>query len=147
MVKVLDSAVGARVVIASDDHCPPHVHSHHKAEGWIVRLWFAFESDAVGVLSIAPTERAVRQWQLNQMLDEMATHLGVLRRVWWDSQGTTCLENRWMVRQSQARWAVAVEERPGAKQARSAVYEAAREITTVTFSDGTKVDIGHGGIT
>ena len=108
-------------------------------------MWFAFESDAVGVLSIAPTERAVRQRQLNQMLDELATRLGALRRVWWDSQGTTCLENRWMARRSQNQWVVVDEARPEAKQVRSAMYDAARAMTTVTFTDGLKARIGRGG--
>ena len=42
MAKVFDPDTGARVVIVSDDHCPPHVHAAHRAERWGVRIGFSF---------------------------------------------------------------------------------------------------------
>ena len=56
-MKVLVSKTGARLIIASDDHCPPHVHARYREEGWVVRLWFCFASNAVGVLDIADRRR------------------------------------------------------------------------------------------
>jgi hypothetical protein len=144
VAKLLDSATGARVVIASDDHCPPHVHSGHKAEGWVVRLRFSFDAQPVGVISITPTELAVRQRQLNQMLDELAAHLHGARKLWWEGKGTTCLENKWMVRIAPGSWAVVTERRPGAKQVRSANFEVMTGRTTVTFADGAEVVIEDG---
>ena len=144
MAKLLDSKTGARVVIASDDHCPPHVHARHKEEGWVVRLWFAFESDLVGVMSIAPGEAAVRQRQLNQMLDEVVAKLRDFRKVWWETRKTTCLENKWMVRIAPGGLAVLNERRSGAKQVRSAKYEVVTGKTAVTFADGTEASIASG---
>jgi hypothetical protein len=100
MAKLWDSITGARLVIASDDHCPLHVHARHKAEGWVVRLWFSFESNSAGVMSIAPTANTVRQRQLNQMLDEIVTCRDACRKIWWEGKKTTCLENRWVMRVS-----------------------------------------------
>ena len=60
MAKLYDSGTGARVVIVSADHCPPHVHAVHKGEGWVVKLWSSFGSADVRTLEIAPTEGAVR---------------------------------------------------------------------------------------
>ena len=144
MVKLLDSKTGARVVIASDDHCPPHVHARHKEAGWVVRLWFSFESEAAGVMSIAPAEHAVRQRHLNQMLDELVGNLRNARKAWWDGKRTTCLENKWMVRISPGRLAVLDERRADARQVRSARYETLTGKTTVTFADGTADDIDSG---
>jgi hypothetical protein len=144
VAKLLDSRTGARVVIASDDHCPPHVHAGHKAEGWIVRLWFSFDSEAVGVMNITPTEHAVRQRQLNQMLDELMVNLRDARKIWWEGKQTTCLENKRMARTEPGSWAVLNERRSGAKQVRSASYEAETGKTTVTFADGTEVVIDNG---
>ena len=109
-----------------------------------MRLWFSFGSPAVGVMSIAPSERAVRQRQLSQMLDELAVHLSDARRMWWDGKRTTCLENKWMVRIAPGSWTVSSERRSGAKQVRSATYRATTGETTVTFADGTEAGIASG---
>ncbi len=109
-----------------------------------MRLWFSFGSPAVGVMSIAPSERAVRQRQLSQMLDELAVHLSDARRMWWDGKRTTCLENKWIARISPARLSVLSERRPGARRVRSAHYDGATGRTMVTFTDGTEDRIEGG---
>lgn len=96
------------------------------------------------MMNIAPTEAAVRQRQLNQMLDELTANLRNLRKVWWEGKSTTCLENKWMVRSPPGSWAVLNERRSGAKQVRSANYEVTTGKTTVTFADGTEAGIGSG---
>ncbi len=65
MAKAFISGTGASVVIASNEHCPPHVHAMHREEGWVVRLSFSFLSAVVEVMSVAPNENRVRQKQLN----------------------------------------------------------------------------------
>ena len=96
MATLFISVIGARVVIATDDHCSPHVHALHRGEEWIVRLSFSDVTVEAGVLSIAPTEQAVRQRQLNQLLDEVEAYVAKCRRVWWEIKGTTCLPNKWV---------------------------------------------------
>ncbi len=95
-------------------------------------------------MDIGPTEHAVRQRQLNQMLDELAANLRGARKLWWEGKRTTCLENKWMARIAPGSWTVLDERRSGAKQARSANYEAMTGKTTVTFADGTHADIESG---
>ena len=107
-----------------------------------MRLWFAFESQQTGVLSIAPTTGAVRQRQLNQMLAEIAALPHQLRAVWWDTQGTTCLEGKWLL---PGPWSVVPQRRPGARQVRAARYDSAHDTTTVTFTDGSTVRLNDGG--
>jgi len=147
MAKLYDSKVGARVVIVGADHCPPHVHAAHKGEGWVVKLWFSFGSESVGVLEIAPTEGAVRRRQLNQLLDELAGHLRACRKLWWESKDTTCLENQWLVRVRPGRWEMPGQQRAKAKQVRMADYDVGSLTTTLTFWDGTEdiIEIGDGG--
>lgn len=144
MAKLFVSETGARVVIASADHCPPHVHALHKEERWVVRLWFSYGSQAVGVLSIAPNEGAVRQRQLNAMMAEVGGNLSGCRRLWWDGKRTTCLENKWMTLPSPGQISVLDEQGPGAKQVRSAEYDAGTRVTRMTFQDGSEHRIESG---
>ena len=138
VAKLYDSGTGARVVIVSADHCPPHIHVAHKGEGWVVKLRFSFGSEAVGVLEIAPTEGAVRRKQLNQLLDELAGRLRDCRKLWWDGKGTTCLENQWLVRVRPGRWRMPGQQRAEAKQVKRADYDAAALTTRLTFWDGSE---------
>ncbi|MDR3525606.1 MAG: hypothetical protein P4L66_16060 [Acetobacteraceae bacterium] len=144
MAELFKSTTGAKVVIASEDHCPPHVHALHRAEGWVVRLWFSFASRDTGVLSIAPTTGAVRPKQLNQMLDEISANLAACRKLWWHSMGTTCLENKWALLTSANHLAILNRRQNEAKRVRSAAYDAATHILKVTFTDDTQAVIGNG---
>ena len=144
MAKLFVSETGARVVIASADHCPPHVHAVHKEERWVVRLWFSYGSRAVGALSIAPNEGAVRRRQLNAMMAEVGGNLSDCRKLWWDGKRTTCLENKWVARPFPGAVSVLDEQGPGAKQVRSAEYDAGTRVTRMTFQDGSEHRIENG---
>jgi hypothetical protein len=69
MATLFISGTGARVIIASDDHCPPHVLAFHRTEGWIVSFVVPMRPSRLVVLSIAPTGQAMRQRQLNRRSD------------------------------------------------------------------------------
>jgi len=144
VVKVLVSKTGARLVIASDDHCPPHVHARHREEGWVVRLWFSFASNAAGVLDIAPTDAAVRQRQLNQMLDEVAANVNACRKIWWEGKTTTCLENKWLERAGPQEMTLLDRRQTGARQVRAARYDVQTCKTFLIFLDGTEDSIESG---
>jgi hypothetical protein len=139
-VDVFISGTGARVVIASDDHRPPHIHAFHRAEGWIVRLWFSYASVDAGVLSIAPTGQAMRQRQLNQLLDEIEDHKATCRRIWWHVQGTTCLPNKWVVAASGG-LTVLDAWRTGARQIEAAFYDSAADATRIVFRRGGEMTV------
>jgi len=128
------------VVVASDDHCPPHVHSFHRGEGWIVRLWFSCVSAEAGVLSIAPTEQAVRQRQLNQLLDEVEDHVATCRHVWWETRGTSCLPNKWAL-VVPGGLTVLDAWRAGARQIAAAFYDSEADATRVVFRRGGEMTI------
>lgn len=144
MAKVFDSDTGARVVIVSDDHCPPHVHAAHRAEGWVVRIGFSFALSAPWIMSIAPSPIAVRQRQLGTMLLEVAAAQADCRRLWWDTQNTTCLENKWVVHALSRPIHMLDERLAGARQIRIAAYRALGRATIVTFFDGSQDYIGGG---
>jgi hypothetical protein len=144
MPNVFPSATGARVIIASNDHCPPHVHAGHKEEGWVIRLWFSFTSDDVGVLSIAPTEHAVRRRQLNQICDELAAELIACRELWWNTQKTTCVDGMWALRVPPNDVTVLNERQAGAGRLTSATYDPRTRMTEVTLADGTRGFVGRG---
>ncbi len=136
MATLFVSGTGARVVIASADHCPPHVHALHKEEAWVVRVWFSYGSKAVGVLSITPNKDAVRQRQLNTMLAEIGGSLRDCRKLWWEGKRTTCLENKWVALLSATGISVLDEPRPGAKQVRSAEYDVGTRVMSMRSWDG-----------
>ena len=144
MAELFKSATGAKVVIVSEDHCPPHVHALHRAEGWVVRLWFSFASRDTGVLSIAPTNGAVRPRQLNQMLDEISAHLAACRKLWWDNMRATCLENKWALLVPPDRLVILDRRQSGAKRVRLAAYDDATQTLKVTFTDDSQAVIGNG---
>ncbi len=144
MATLFVSRIGARVVIASDDHCPPHVHAFHRGEGWVVRLWFSYASADAGVLSIAPTNHAVRQRQLNELRDEVAEHLAACRRVWWDTNGTTCLPNKW-VHAVSGETVVLDGWHAGARQVETAIYDGKADVTRIVFWVGGGMTVGGDG--
>ena len=141
MAKVYVSETGADVVIASNDHCPPHVHVLHRGEGWLVRLWFSYVSEAVGVRDIAPTERAVRRPQLKRLLNELQDNLAACRKLWWETRATTCLENKWVVRLASGCLEVLEARRRSARQVRSATYDASTQMMSVEFRDGAEEQV------
>lgn len=126
------------MVIASDDHCPPHVHAGHKGEGWIIRICFSYASSDVVVMSITPTQDAVRQRQINDLLDELIQHLCICRKIWWEGKGTICLDNKWVIAVSSTEVDVLDRPRVGAKRVRSADYDVATRATKLSFWDGTE---------
>jgi hypothetical protein len=140
MATLFVSATGARVVIASDDRCPSDVHAFHRSEGWIVRLWFSYVAAKAGGLSIAPTELAVRQRQVNRLLDEVEDHSALCRRVWWETRGTTCLPNKWALAIS-GDLAVLDAWRAGARQIRAAFYDGEADATRIVFRSGDEMTI------
>jgi hypothetical protein len=140
MPTVFTSVTGARAAIASDDHCPPHVHALHRGEGWLVRVEFSYVSTRAGVISIEPSTRAVRQRQLNQLLDDVEAHLAACRRVWWNIRGTTCLPNKWMmVHGNTVR--VLDERQPDARRVKTVLYDSSADTTRVVFWVGSDVVI------
>lgn len=144
MAKILQSATGATIVIASNDHCPPHVHAWHRSEGWIVRLAFSFATNTASVLSIAPTSNAVRQRQLNEMLDEISAHTPQCRAAWWSAMATTCLENKWAIATSGRDLQWLEERQPAAQQVLTATYRPLENRTIVIFKDGSKMILTDG---
>jgi hypothetical protein len=140
MATLFTSGTGARVVIVSDDHCPPHVHAFHRGERWVVRLWFSYVSADAGVLSIAPTEQAVRQRQLNELLDEVQARVVACRRIWWEIKGTTYLPNKWAIVLPDGLM-VLDAWRAGARQIQAACYDSEGDTTRILFGRGSELTI------
>ncbi|HTW68606.1 MAG TPA: hypothetical protein VME47_01850 [Acetobacteraceae bacterium] len=140
MPTVFSLANGVRVAITTNDHCPPHVHAVHQGEGWLVRVEFSFVHARVRVHSIEPTPGAVRQRQLNRLLQAVEGQLAACRRVWWTIRGTTCLENKWLVMQSDG-MSVAEEASPNARRVKGAYYDSDADFTKIAFRVGGNVTI------
>lgn len=102
-----------------------------------MRLGFSYASNAAEVLSIAPTEGAVRQKQLNRMLDEIVSNLQTCRELWWNSNKTTCLENQWVLSAS-SELCVLSKDEVGAKQVWAADYDVATQKLVLKFWDGSE---------
>jgi hypothetical protein len=116
------------------------VHALHRGEGWLVRVEFSYVNTRSGVITIEPSTRAVRQRQLNQLLDDVEVHLPACRRVWWDIRGTTCLPNKWMMVQANT-VRVLDERQPDARRVKAALYDNNADTTRIVFWIGSDIVI------
>jgi hypothetical protein len=138
MSRVFVSAgTGATVYVFSNDHCPPHVSARHRGEEWIARVRFSHLSDAAELWSIEPIRNAPTQRAINRLLDEVRAELRACRRIWWNTQHTTCIEHQWVLVSTDGSVAPSVERVPEAKQIVQAIYEADTERLRMQFPDGT----------
>ena len=148
MPTIFRSAVGAKVIIAADDHCPPHVHVWHRGEEWVVRMTFSFIDQRTNVLTIVPSEGEVSQRQLNTLAEEIAAHLPACRAIWWKLRGTTCLENQKVLMRPSGGYALTTDERPDAKRIALATYDTAEQALAMRFWGGgaATMPVGEGAI-
>ncbi len=130
-------ANGAGVYVFSDDHCPPHVHARHRGEGWVVRARFSYLSDFVALISVAPLKNMPLQRIINQLLDDIQTHLKNCRRSWWEIRGTTCLTNQWAVPHQSGTIEISAPDQGSAKQIMAAEYDVDKDWLHIVFRDGT----------
>ena len=132
----VSTSSGAEVYVFSDDHCPPHVHAHHRREGWIARVSFSYVDEAIALMSIAPMRNAPLRRVVNRLLDDIQERLGDCRRVWWTIRGTTCLANQWVVVLPDGRAEPRPKRTKDAQQIADAVYEPSSGELEVRFRDG-----------
>ena len=135
---------GAGVHVFSDDHCPPHVHARHRAEGWVARVKFAYLGRSVELLSIAPVRNIPLRRAVNRLLDDIEGELAAGRRSWWALRQTVCLANQWAVFQASGLIELASETTKGAKQITEAVYRPEQDRLRATFRDGTTINVSTG---
>ncbi|HKM64885.1 MAG TPA: hypothetical protein VJY39_20595 [Acidisphaera sp.] len=139
----VSEATGAAVYVFADDHCPPHVHTRHRGEGWIARVGFSYTGSTVELISIAPLSNVPLPRVVNRLLDDVRAELPACRRSWWAIRQTTCVENRWCVLRAGGIEMLKGRVR-GAKQIAGAWYDPAREWLHLTFRDGTTADVSIG---
>lgn len=87
----------------------------------------AFLDDAVDVMSIAPSERAVTKPQLKTLIGEVSEAIDMCRASWWAIQRSTCLENQQMVPGA---------PRDNATTIRTVEYDTENRTLLITFWDG-----------
>jgi hypothetical protein len=132
---------GALVYVHSHDHCSPHVHALHRAEGWTARVGFSYVDCTVELMSIAPTDHPPARRLLNGLLIEVQEQLVDCRRVWWTIQETTGLANRWAIARAPGMIELLPARKPRARQIADARYDPATLQLHVTFLDGSKLEI------
>ena len=101
---------------------------------------FSYLSDAVELWSIEPIRNAPTQRAINRLLDEVRAELRACRRIWWNTQRTTCIEHQWVLVSTDGSVASVVERVPEAKQIVQAIYDADTERLWMQFSDGTTAE-------
>ena len=137
----VSEGTGAAIYVFSDDHCPAHVHTRHRGEGWIARVKFSYVSDAVELISIAPAKNIPLQRVVNRLLSDIQKRLPDCRRSWWMVRRTTCLANQWAVVPERGRIELVSETAPNAKQISEAQYAPESESLHVAFRDGTTAQV------
>jgi len=133
---------GAAVHIFANDHCPPHVHARHPAEGWIVRIGFSFIDSDAELLSIAPSTRAPRRPALNRVLGNVQAKLPTCREIWWNTQLTTCLANQWVAALAPGNLRMVASHTAHARQIADAQYQPTTQRLRIRFRDGATTELG-----
>ena len=133
----ISAGTGAGVYVFSDDHCPAHVHAHHRGDGWIARVRFSYLGNTVELISVVPVKNVPLQRVVNHVLSDVRARLPDCRRSWWLTRRTTCLANQWALVNGPGRIELLSKAAAGAKQIADAEYDPANDQVHVTFQDGT----------
>jgi hypothetical protein len=133
----ISDATGVGVYVFSDDHCPPHVHARHRGDGWVLRAKFSYISDVIDLMSITPLKNIPLQRIVNQLLDDIQSHVKPCRRSWWKIRGTTCLTNQWAVLHRSGTIEMSAPDQASAKQIMAAEYDVDKDWLHIVFRDGT----------
>src|SRR5258708_30559418 len=112
----ISEGTGATIYVFTEDHCPPHVHARHRAEGWIARVRFSYLSSTVELMSIAPTKNVPLQRVVNRLLDNIQERLSDCRQSWWMTKRTACLTNQWALVPANGKVEMLSEQRPDASR-------------------------------
>lgn len=107
----------------------------------MARIGFSYLSEAVTLMSIAPTSHVPARRVVNQLLDEVQAHLAECRRAWWTMQRITCLANQWVRVSARGKIEAGTAPESGGKQIAEASYEASSGRLRVTFRDGTSLEV------
>lgn len=137
----VSSSTGAEVYVFSNDHCPPHVHSRHRGDGWMARVGFSYVGDTVTLMSIAPTKNIPPRRVLNGLLDDVRAHLADCRRAWWTTSQTACLANQWVAVSAGGKIVPCTASASGAKQIAKASYEVSSGRLRLAFRDDTSPEV------
>jgi hypothetical protein len=129
--------IGAGIYIFSDDHCPPHVHARHRADGWIARVGFSYLTSDVELISIAPMRNIPRQRVVNRLLDDVQDHLAMCRHCWWELRRTACLVNQWAKIEQSGKIQILAAGVAATKQITHAEYALDGGRLHLSFRDGT----------
>jgi len=132
---------GAAVVIFSADHCPPHVHARHRGEGWVARVGFSYLSSDITLLSVMPVAAQPTRAVLRRLLDDVRGHLSLARSIWWDIQGTTCLENRFLALHPDGAAEVSTMPSPAASRLAAVDYDPDRRCLILWVDERPPVEV------
>jgi hypothetical protein len=83
-------------VLTSPEHCPPHVHAG--THEWDARFEFSFWHNGVELWDVKPKAKAPKKSLLEalRLFVEDPVNLALARKLWWDSLGTVCLNNKYL---------------------------------------------------
>jgi hypothetical protein len=77
-----------QVLIAAEDHPPPHVHAFHQGEGWRARFRFSFLSDIAALYRFKRRGRRPTEATLDRVLAAVMANLPACRAEWWRTHGS-----------------------------------------------------------
>lgn len=86
---------GAQIVVRTRDHCDPHVHAIHLAEGWELRIYFSY-TDTVVTPQLPAKKGKPKSSQIQQCMNTVTDELDKCRRLFWSAIQCVCLDNQYV---------------------------------------------------
>lgn len=126
------STNGAQIVVRTRDHCDPHVHAIHMAEGWELRIYFSYV-DTIVKPQLPAKKGKPKKSQIQQCMNMVTDELDECRRLFWSAMQCVCLDNQY-VKLVNGEIHLAKANAAGAKKVQRAKYNARNK--SVTFTAG-----------
>jgi hypothetical protein len=123
------------------EHRPPHVHVMNREVPWEAKVRFSFVEDHdFEVLEIDPEANEPSASTVRDVLAAISAEIVLLRRRWWETFGTTCLEGKWVRElpraEEQPQFEVLKGWHKGAMRAEVVVFDPASVVMRFTLADG-----------
>lgn len=132
-------------VLTRNEHCDPHVHAFHEGEGWELKIFFSFVSEAIGPIELEAGKRPKRPVVQN-CVDAILDNLDEARKQFWEATESRnlhcCLGNQYVRIDDDGYVVAAAKQSAGAMLVKTARYVASSKALEFTVEGQAKKQSG-----